>query len=401
MTNTNTKRALLSSVLALFLCFAMLLGTTFAWFTDEVISENNKIQAGTLKIDLLVRDADGNYNSVKESKAPIFDYALWEPGYTAVANVKVKNDGTLALQYSMNIVTDGLVDALMNEEPLLSDVIDVYYAASEVVLADRDAFDAAVEPDADGNVVLKHVGTLTDVLFGGSMIKDTLLKDEEDFATIVLKMQETADNTYQGLSVGTSFDIKIFATQYTYEEDSFDNQYDHIELPSATMMVIEPELLRTYNLDAGCVFMSAEDWNDDWAYDYDADQNADGTPAYAFYFADFVANVETTDDVVLWGMYGEYGDLEFDAHLEGGADTRVIPLADAALSPGSDWGSMGNISYRQLVDEVKTFACGVKGLEAGNTITITLRLYETEAQGTGFVETGVYHDIAIYTYTQP
>ena len=384
MTNkVTTKRALLSSVFSLFLCFTMLLGTTFAWFTDEVTSTGNKIQAGNLEIDFLVMDDAGTYVSVKESKAPIFNYELWEPGYTDVANVKVENNGTLALQYSMQIVTEGLVDAMVNDEDMLSDVIDVYYAAKEVVLADRDAFDAAVA----GNE-LKHVGTLTDVIFGGSMVRDTLLAKEADYATVVLKMQEAAGNQYQSLSVGTSFDIRITATQLAYENDSFDNEYDDIELPSATMMVIEPELLATYQLDAGCVFMAVEEtWTDDKYYSY--------------YFADFVATVTTTDDVTLWGMYGEYGEQEFEATLEAGVETRIIPLADAALSF-----DMGSISYRQLVEEVQTFACGVKGLEVGNTITITLRLYETSltsenANGSySYQETGAYHDIAIYTYTK-
>ena len=45
--NKTTKRALLSSVLALVLCMVMLIGTTFAWFTDSVVTGNNKIIAGT------------------------------------------------------------------------------------------------------------------------------------------------------------------------------------------------------------------------------------------------------------------------------------------------------------------------------------------------------------------
>lgn len=378
----NTKRALVSSIIALVLCFTMLLGTTYAWFTDEVSSSNNKIEAGTLKIDLLVRDDDGNYNSVKESQNPIFNYDLWEPGYTAVANVKVSNAGTLALQYGMQIVTNGLVEDLRDGNIMLSDVIDVYYAAKEVILDTRDAFDGAVEDKE-----LNYIGTLTDVIFGGTMVKDTLKAEESDYATIVLKMKETAGNEYQDLSVGSTFDIKIFATQLAYESDSFNNQYDVIELPAATMMVIEPELLEMYSLDAGCVFIAAEDtWTED--------------TKYAYYFADFVAVVKNSDDVTLWGMYGEYGEQEFAASLEGGVDTRIIPLADAALSY-----DMGNISYQQLLEDVKTFACGVKGLDAGNTITITLRLYETSltkenANGSySYEETGVYYDVATYTYT--
>ena len=53
----TTKRALLSSVMAIVLCLAMLIGTTFAWFTDSASTAVNKIQAGTLDVQLL--DEDG------------------------------------------------------------------------------------------------------------------------------------------------------------------------------------------------------------------------------------------------------------------------------------------------------------------------------------------------------
>ena len=48
----TTKRALFSSVMALILCFSMLVGTTFAWFTDEVKSGVNQIVAGNLDVEL-------------------------------------------------------------------------------------------------------------------------------------------------------------------------------------------------------------------------------------------------------------------------------------------------------------------------------------------------------------
>ena len=57
MTNSrSTKSALFTSVVAILLCCTMLLGTTFAWFTDTATSSGNRIQAGTLDVDLLVYD---------------------------------------------------------------------------------------------------------------------------------------------------------------------------------------------------------------------------------------------------------------------------------------------------------------------------------------------------------
>ena len=53
MTNRkSTKRALLGSVMAMVLCLAMLVGATFAWFTDTASTGVNKIQAGNLDIEI-------------------------------------------------------------------------------------------------------------------------------------------------------------------------------------------------------------------------------------------------------------------------------------------------------------------------------------------------------------
>lgn len=223
MSNTkSTKRALLSSVMAMLICVAMLIGTTFAWFTDSVTSSGNKIQSGTLNIDLLVKkdvstasdSVDMQYVSVKNDHTAIFDYDKWEPGYTEVRNVKVSTTGNLALKYTLKIVPQSATaDAFK-----LAEVIDVYYANSEVTVTDRNDL-----------TDLTRIGSLKDFFTAGTVINDTLIPDQgntEDYATIVLKMQESANNDYQGLSVGNGFDLHVLAAQYTYEEDSFNNQYD-------------------------------------------------------------------------------------------------------------------------------------------------------------------------------
>ena len=100
MTNSkSTKRALMSSILAMLVCVAMLIGSTFAWFTDSVTSGKNKIVAGNLDVELYqVKSAEEIRvtNLFKED-------ALWEPGYVEVVNLKVANEGTLALEYSFDI----------------------------------------------------------------------------------------------------------------------------------------------------------------------------------------------------------------------------------------------------------------------------------------------------------
>ena len=207
----HTKKALLASALSVVVCLAMLIGSTFAWFTDSVASSNNRIQAGNLNIDLLVKDEEGTYQSVGENKDSIFNYDKWEPGYTVVKNVKVSTTGNLALKYTLNIVPTGVVSEL-------AEVIDVYYAPEEVEVKDRSL---------EG---LTRLGTLKDVFDGreNTVVRDTLIPQEgntEDYATIALQMQTGAGNEYQGMTVGP-FDLRIVATQFTYEEDSFGSDYD-------------------------------------------------------------------------------------------------------------------------------------------------------------------------------
>jgi len=210
-----TKRALVSSILSLMLCMTMLIGTTFAWFTDSVTSSGNIIKSGTL--DVTMEWADGtkavpakdSSDWIDASTGAIFDYALWEPGYTEVRHIKIANEGTLALKYQLNIVANGEVSKL-------ADVIDVYYIDEAVQVADR----TALTED-------KKIGTLTEVLDNiSTTASGNLLKGEDDTITLALKMQESAGNEYQNLSIGSNFSVQLLATQLTSENDSFDKQYD-------------------------------------------------------------------------------------------------------------------------------------------------------------------------------
>ncbi len=217
---TTSKKTLLTSALSLLLCCTMLIGTTWAWFTDSVTSSGNIIKSGKLNIDLGIKTKDDDdYVSVKENPdKKAFNYDKWEPGYTEWVNAKVFTTGNLALKYTMTIVANGEVSKLAK-------VIDVYYAPSEVAKPDNR--------DLSGLTLL---GTLDQAISGEIVINDTLIPDTNtvDFATLALHMQETAGNEYQNLGIGTDLSIQILATQYTYESDSFDNQYDdRAEYPEA------------------------------------------------------------------------------------------------------------------------------------------------------------------------
>ena len=186
-------------------------GGTIAWFTDSVTSDNNIIKSGTLDVTMEWKDAisTGTQQAYKDaSQGAIFNYDLWEPGYVEAKYVKISNVGTLALKYELNIVATGDVSKL-------ADVIDVYFAEGELDLTGREM------------TGMTKVGTLSDVLAGmPTNAKGDLLVDQVDTVTIALKMQESAGNEYQNLSIGSNFAVKLEATQLTHESDSFDDQYD-------------------------------------------------------------------------------------------------------------------------------------------------------------------------------
>ena len=195
MTNGKSlKRALLSSAFSLIICVAMLIGTTFAWFTDTASTAVNKIQAGNLKVDIV----DQNGNSLNGKSLSFRDVnnktdILWEPGTKFnLDSFKIVNKGNLALKYK--VIISGI-----NGSAKLLEAIDFTVKigdAAEAALAD---WEGVLLPDAPA--------------------KETKL------ITISGKMREDAGNEYQGLSIG-GIGITVLATQYTYENDSIGNTYD-------------------------------------------------------------------------------------------------------------------------------------------------------------------------------
>ena len=230
-----TKRALLTSVMALVMCVVMLVGTTFAWFTDTASTGVNKIQAGNLDVQLLMRDADGAYVNIGDSQQVIFGGAnslvaqnnnqdtLWEPGKTQVAYLAVRNAGNLALKYNilLNVRDEGLIGALdyaivpqsklSGENQTCTDTIASWVDAKGRTGAESGKLTA-------GTFTAAPNGCLDEIAH------DKTNTNETEYFALVVHMDENAGNTYMNKSV--SIDMKVVATQAAAENDSFDNQYD-------------------------------------------------------------------------------------------------------------------------------------------------------------------------------
>ena len=217
MTNRkSTKRALLGSVMAMVLCLAMLVGATFAWFTDTASTGVNKIQAGNLDVQLV----DENGNSLegktlefkKAANAAEGEAVLWEPGCTyELPAVYVKNNGNLALKYKVAI-TGINGSAKLNE-------------AIEWTINDADL-------SADHSL---SAGATSEAL------------------TIKGHMKESAGNEYMNESID-GIAITVYATQVASEYDSFNNTYDE----NATYPVVNVTELKEALTNGGVVAVTKD-----------------------------------------------------------------------------------------------------------------------------------------------
>ena len=196
----STKRALISSALAILMCVAMLIGTTFAWFTDSASTAVNKIQAGNLEIELQMKDKDGEWVNAEGKTLPFLvegnipaegTQILWEPGCTYyVPQIRVLNKGNLAVKIEY------LPEAL-GVTGKLAEVLEPVFKTP----VDANGEEVNIEPE-----ILKPGEASPAWSFGYHML-------------------ETAGNEYQN-ATATGMCLTVVATQATYENDSNGNTYD-------------------------------------------------------------------------------------------------------------------------------------------------------------------------------
>ena len=223
MTNKrSTKRALIASAISLLLCFTMLLGTTYAWFTDSVTSTNNIIKSGNLDIVLEYYDADAKDWAKVDENTNVFSDQLWEPGHTEVVYLRVTNAGSLALKYNLGV-------------NVYSETPGVNVAGNTFMLSDYIMFgvdDGKTPSYADRDAAIEAVKDNAKIISKGYAKSNALTPEVNnvDNLALVVYMPETVGNDANH-KTGTNppvinLGLNLFATQTEYEEDSFGDDYD-------------------------------------------------------------------------------------------------------------------------------------------------------------------------------
>ena len=220
----STKRALISSALAILMCVAMLIGTTFAWFTDTASTGVNKIQAGNLDVKLMYSTDMVEWKEATDQTKLFDDKVLWEPGYTQVVYLKVVNAGNLALKYEAGFsknYTSNRGKNVNGDWYRVDNYLKIGTAEAATKFANREDVWSAIAATEK------------------TLAKDVMLTD----GWITLKAGEASDPfavaIYMPTSVGneanasrlrpssvSGLGIEVRATQATVESDSFDNNYD-------------------------------------------------------------------------------------------------------------------------------------------------------------------------------
>lgn len=319
----GTKRALLTSVLALVLSLAMLAGSTFAWFTDTASTGVNRIVSGNLDVGLqywgVGEDGKKTWLTAENSEDLFDKNALWEPGYTQIVYLKVKNNGNLALTYAMQItpVHETVGVNVDGEQFKLSDYIQFGWA--ELTAAEDGTF----TPFADRAAARTAVGTGIHL---GEMLhrqaEQPLNAGGETLVALVAWMPENVGNeaNYSTVQPTIELSLKVLATQAAVESDSFNNTYDE-------------DAVDDEGLD------SKPEYNYKSLYDYD---NPKG------YGVELVRNAEgKVVKAIVSGVNGKVPD-GFFANLKGSVDENGKPIA----VPAERWADLTEVVIKDGVTEI-------------------------------------------------
>ena len=224
MTSKSTKRALISSALAILMCAAMLIGTTFAWFTDTASTAVNKIQTGNLDVKLMYSTDMVTWKEATDQTKLFEDSALWEPGYTQVVYLKIVNAGNLALKYEAGFsknYTSNRGKNVNGDWYRVDNYLKIGIAETETKFENREAVWSAIA--ATEKTLAK------DVMLTDGWITLKAGESSKPFAVAIYmptSVGNEANASRHRPSSVSGLGIEVRATQATVESDSFGTDYD-------------------------------------------------------------------------------------------------------------------------------------------------------------------------------
>ena len=376
MTNSKTtKRALVLSLLSLLLCCSMLVGTTFAWFTDSVTSGNNTIVAGNLDIELYNDVEINDTKKVGANTALFEEVTKWEPGVVAYENLTIANVGTLALDYTLSInFTNGNV--VTDNNLGLADVLQIALV------------EGGIDPTMTREQVVASIPTNKWTAMKSFNTEGTLLPtDEADvFGLVICWVPGDNDNAWNVNNGRTTDDgeplhidlgINLFATQETYEKDSFDHLYD--ENANASLVgkeELENQAVQVYNIEPSFAFDQEKVFSfTKYIFAASEFQSQYPVESYADWTCDFFVSTDRAIEagVILAGQYESWSEDWWGFN---------VPAKDQAYEPTGLLGVMtnsgeSNWTYDDICNDVEVFNCGVineNDNNNGTVVTVVLRM---------------------------
>ena len=349
MTNrVSTKRALVLSLLSMLLCVSMLIGSTYAWFTDTATTAVNKIQAGTLDVALEMSTDNGATWTKAEGKTLNFMTAdnheeiLWEPGCTyALPLLRVVNKGNLSLKYEIVITgIDG--DAELNK-----------------------AIEWTIPAEKTGNLA---AGATSDAI------------------AISGHMKETAGNEYQGKSID-GIAITVYATQYTGESDSNGNTYDE------NAPIVYPEGVTAESFGSNV----AADGEGNYFASFKAAMESVADKGALYFKADatvdFPTHLDVTKNVTIYANGANFSgkDISIGTYAAPANAETTVNIYNAKNlvvwgQPVGDRADVWNVNFYDCVNEGYNFLM----YRGGETAVAKLNLTMTNCRATGYTDSTVH-----------
>lgn len=229
------RQALMLSISSMLVCAMMLVGMTYAWFTDSAVTAVNAIHTGTLNVDLMYSNTpiqQGNANAQRlYSNSKLFTRNRWEPNNVEVVYLAVVNNGSLPVRYSLtlnNVSTSTNSETTEATDPLQNfQYVIVPLTAGELIVqgTERNYFTTAISSQSE-NMPTPHlisdtaggVQSKTLAASGAATAKPT------EYYALILYYKSQAQSLTQDTNVRLG--LRLLAIQDSTSATANDNDID-------------------------------------------------------------------------------------------------------------------------------------------------------------------------------